>query len=85
MPVLTEEAGQVGADGVDELVELTAVGRVEPLHVGADAVALERAQPLGEPRLDQLLLAPVQVDAAVAVDDLGKLALELAVRDVELS
>ena len=68
MAVLPEKARQVRREGIDHGDEL--VGPLAGLHIFkiiGERPEVPLADPLAQPRLDQLLLAVVQVDAAVAV------------------
>ena len=67
-----EEAGEVGAQGIDEVGEFPAVIKGEPQVIDGAGDGTH-AHAFGDAGLDQFPLAVVQIDAAVAVDDGGDL------------
>ena len=74
MAVLPEKARQVRREGIDHGDEL--VGPLAGLHIFkiiGERPEVPLADPLAQPRLDEFLLAVVQVDAAMAVHQLADL------------
>jgi hypothetical protein len=82
-----KERGQVGGQAVDELLPLQARGVVvrllQPAQVIAERAVAGLAQPARQAAVDHRLLAGMQVDAGVVVDELAH-ALEVVRRKREL-
>jgi len=73
--VLAEEGGQVGGQAVHELlpllVALRAADALQPVQVVGEALVAGVAQPARQPAVDHRMLAVVQRDASVLIDQLA--------------
>ena len=79
---LAEEAGEIGAEGIDEFGEVLALLMAQDMiEVFLDGPEVGMAQELGQAGTDEFFLAIVEVDAAVLVDDIAD-ALEVALLEI---